>query len=484
MVASTSNKICTLHPHQSLAMARKERFVALIAGTGGGKTYFGAPWICNEISQHPGDIWLILAPTYKILTRATMPTFLLFVQGTSFEGDYKESRGTYELPDGGLIYCMSTDNWKGIEGGQYRAAWLDEAGQMQYMAWVAVQARLGLKQGRCLFTTTPYATNWLYTEVLQKAEEGDRDFWAIQYRSIDNPYYPVEEYDRAKRSLPKHMFEMRYEGAFTRTAGLVYPELPTTISDKSPPKECNDTTAISAGNGWERYGGIDWGFSDPCVILVGAVDPLGTLHLFYEHYEARQTLESHFRILQRNNLVDDVTYFADPSGAQQIADMRKLGLAVHKGVNSIESGIATVTSRIKNQRVIIYHSQCPQTIQEAKVYRYPNEEDTISLSRLHNEIPIDDNNHAMDAFRYLIRGVDGNLLKEGDFERNTFNPQQTYEEEQALGEKLAAQKHPDALTTVGAAVSEKYLDKRQNLEEQEDYLSSNNEDLWSSHGSF
>ena len=394
-VSGNKRKV-TLHPFQTKAFTRKERFVALIAGTGGGKTFLGGPWLCNEISKYPGEIWLILAPTYKILSRATMPTFMAFVQGTKFEGVYKESKGIYELPDGGLIYCMSTDNWKGIEGGQYRAAWLDEAGQMQRMAWIAVQARLGLKQGRCLFTTTPYATNWLFTDVVVRWREGDPDYFVIQFRSIDNPYYPVEEYERASRSMDSRLFKMRYDGVFERMAGLVFPEFSNIISDENP------TQIIQTE--WPKFGGLDWGFNDPFVAMVGALDSDHTFHLFYERYQSRCTIPTHAEMLRRSGMHHVELYFGDPSGAQQIADMGGEGFAVHPGNNDIQTGIEALTARILLNRLVVYRSSCPNLIRESELYRYPVEED---MTNVHTEKPIDANNHALDALRYLIRGIDG-----------------------------------------------------------------------------
>lgn len=402
-------KKITLHKYQSMAFESKARFVCLSAGTGGGKTFMGPPWLCNEISKHPGDTWLILAPTYKILSRATMPTWIEFVRGTQYEGEYIEGRNVYNLPDGGTIFCMSTDNWKGIEGGQYQGAWLDEAGQMSHMAWIAVQARLGLKQGRCLFTTTPYANNWLNSEVVIRAKSGDPDYFVVQYASIGNPYYPKEEYERARRTLPPHLFEMRYNGNFTRIEGMVYPEFDECLVDDDPSALLEKARQLD----WEIVGGIDWGFSDPFVALVGVLDPTtDTLYIVFERYVPRQTLQSHATVLLARGFGEDTVFFADPAGAQHIADMTAYGLALHPANNDIDLGIIAVTERIKTQRLRVCSRICHHTIDEASKYRYPNEEDTSALSTLHNEKPIDDNNHAMDAIRYLIRGLDGDSISD------------------------------------------------------------------------
>jgi len=446
---SNNRKEVFLHPHQAKAFRAQARFVALVAGTGGGKTFFGGPWICNEIAKYPNDQWLILAPTYKILSRATMPTFLEFVRGTEYEGKYLEHKGQYHLPDGGIIYCLSTDNWKGIEGGQFRAAWLDEAGQMTRMAWIAVQARLGLKQGRCLFTTTPYPSadaDWLLIDVVDYAKAGDPDYFATQFRSIDNPHYPPEEYERAKRAMSDALFQMRYGGQFTKLSGLVYPDLDQTFTDAPVPRPALDGT-------WERWGGLDWGFRDPFVALVAALDPQGTLHLFHEHYQPRWTIDEHIRYLMRprqddepntpdeaaeyGGPFDNVTYFGDPSGAQQIADCNATGMAVVPANNDILAGISAVTARINARQLVIYKKYCPNLAKEANVYRYPCQEEIGASARVTGEKPLDKDNHAMDALRYMIRGVDGDTISEGPiYGAREQEPQLTPEEQSQLVDKF------------------------------------------------
>jgi hypothetical protein len=44
----------------------------------------------------------------------------------------------------------------------------------------------------------------------------------INFRSIDNPAFPKEEYHRVKESMPPWRFSMLYDGLFSRPAGLIY----------------------------------------------------------------------------------------------------------------------------------------------------------------------------------------------------------------------------------------------------------------------
>ncbi|MQY69791.1 MAG: terminase, partial [Firmicutes bacterium] len=215
----------TLHRYQLKAMLSPARFIGLIAGTGGGKTFFGPIWLLKQVRDYPQDSFFVIAPTFPLFNRTTMPEFRKrFDYDPDLKGEYKEQKKEYRLGTGGIIYFGSADRPDSLEGGQVRAVWCDEAGQIKLASWQAIQRRLGVKMGRCLLTTTPYSLNWLKTDFYDPWKAGDSDYDVIQFSSIDSPYYPRKEYERAKRTLDRRIFEMRYMGLFRKMAGLVYAE--------------------------------------------------------------------------------------------------------------------------------------------------------------------------------------------------------------------------------------------------------------------
>ena len=237
-------KVFRPHSGQARILQSDARFLAAIAGTGGGKTSLGPVWLMTQIAKHPNSLWMCLAPTYKILARATVPTLVRSFRGTPFEGNYVEGR--YDLPCGGVIYCLSSEREEGLEGGQIQGAWLDEAGQMTYRAWIAVQGRLGQLLGRALLTTTPYKINWLKKEFLDRFTRGDKDYFVASWSSIENPSYPREEYERAARTLPSDLFHMRYDAIFTHLEGQIFSEF--TIERNVRPCFYNPNKAILVGS--------------------------------------------------------------------------------------------------------------------------------------------------------------------------------------------------------------------------------------------
>lgn len=318
-----------------------------------------------------------------MLVRATVPMLIEAFRGTLAEGEYKQSKNQYLLPDGGVIWIGSADRPETLEGGQIRAAWLDEAGQMKYQAWVVIQARLGLKMGRVLLTTTPYAMNWLYTEFYKRYMENDKDYEVVQFYSIDNPLYPKEEYERARATLDPNLFEMRYQGHFRKMEGLCYPDFNAEcIADDFP-----------IPSDWQKAGGMDFGFNNPMVVLYGALGNDDNFYIYKEIYVKGSLLSDMAERMEKR-----VPTYPDPSGKQEIEELSALGVNTEKANNDVNMGIERVNARVKTRRLKVFRS-CKNLIDEFETYHWMKDKDK----------PAKENDHCLDALRYMIMGIDADL---------------------------------------------------------------------------
>jgi hypothetical protein len=101
-----------------------------------------------------------------------------------------------------------------------------------------------------------------------------------------------------------------------------------------------------------------------------------------------------------------VVWYCDPSGATERAALRAGDLKVIKGDNDVKAGIMAVSSRVKTGRLWVSRVNCPTLIAEAKLYRYPS----AAEKAIHGENPIDENNHALGALRYLVSRLDSRFI--------------------------------------------------------------------------
>ena len=373
-----------LHEHQWQAFKSQAKFVALISGTGGGKSFMGPIWMYGQISEAPAESFLIVAPTYKMLFRTCVPALEKAFKGTHYEGALKETKGQYLLPTGGIIYLGSADNPDSLEGLHVKAAWIDEASLCDRMVWVIVQARVGIKDGRILLTTTPRGFNWLYNDFYKYYIAGDKDYAVIQFRSIDNPHYPKTEFERMKKTLDPRMFKMRYEGEFAKMSGLVYPDFDQANLIDEVPKNFQEVIC-----------GVDWGFNAPCALVVLGIDGQGNYSVIDEYIERGKLIDT---IARQAKIMRDKygiqMFYCDPSRPEFIATFNCVGLLATAGNNSIISGIEEVSMCMRTKRLKVAR-HCKHIIDELETYAYP--EDGLK------DLPVKTNDHALDALRYALR---------------------------------------------------------------------------------
>lgn len=382
-----------LHPGQARAWKSDRRYVAVVAGTGGGKTWFGPIWLYREITAHPGEDFLVVAPTYGLLQRVTFPEFMRFM-GHMMPGvlsQYRSMERTLYLPTGSRVFFGSADRPVTLEGVHVRAAWLDEAGQMKRLAWEVATRRVGHKLGRILLTTTPYNLGWLKTEVFDLWTAGDQDYDVIQFPSVENPTYPRGEYERARKTLPDWKFQMFYNGRFTRPLGLVYQDFDASVNLVEPFEIPSD---------WRVYAGVDWGWTNPTAHIYLAVDHDDHGYLFGEYYECeRHAEESGRKLMENTEGLDLEGVFCDPENPEAIDRYVNLGLPADKAENAIIPGITEVITLFKSKQLSVFRG-LTNLLDEMEGYMWQTGTGGEELK----DRPVDEHNHACDAMRYAVMG--------------------------------------------------------------------------------
>ena len=388
----------TLHEWQVKAWHCRKRFLFFCAGVQSGKTTFGSVWIINESERMGAGDYLIIAPTYKILQQSTMQKFQELVPRGW--GTFNKAESVFRTKNGMTFFLRSGEHPESIEGITAKAIWADEASLMKADAWLMMQGRVSRTQGRILCTFTPIALNWIYKELekdkarVLRGDPSDIEF--IQFRSVDSPYFPKEEFERARRMLTPTQFQLRYEGIFGKAEGLIYSDFCkyNIVDDFAIPRD------------WTKAGGIDWGYNNPFVAREGALSPDDVLYIYKERYKNRCLLKEHAEYLN-----PEITYFADPSGKQEIEEMIALGFDVQSANNDVNLGIQKVNERIRpttdDKRSIrskVFRS-CVNVINEKSLYRYDKDK----------ERPVKEDDHCMDAERYLHMGLD-EWSERGDIE--------------------------------------------------------------------
>src|SRR3990167_6886188 len=158
------------HPGQQRVMESKARFPVVLAGTQSGKTALEPDWLYREICERGEGDYIVGSAKFPLLGLKLLPEFQNVFCDLLRWGEYKDDRMGNKViqsnHDKSRIIFFSATNPEAIESATAKGAVLDEAGQKQFRqgTWEAVQRRLSINRGRCLFGTTLYQLGWLKTE--------------------------------------------------------------------------------------------------------------------------------------------------------------------------------------------------------------------------------------------------------------------------------------------------------------------------------
>ncbi len=338
-----------LHLGQHKAIYSPARFILLLAGLQSGKTVSGPIWLHDEINRRgPGD-YLVVAPSYPIMNKKVLPEFIRLFETFLNLGVYRWTDRIFQFHDKETkIFFGHGDDPDSLESATAKAAWLDECGQAKFKlySWEAIQGRLGIHQGRCFMSTTPYVLGWLKSEIYDRAKAGDPDYEVINFDSLMNPMFPREEYERAQRTLPGWRFRMRYQGQFERPAGMIY--------------DCFDDLCkcprFTISSEWKTYLGVDFGGVNTVAVFLAEHPVTKCLYAYKEYWKGGLTAKEHVAEMLRTECgIPSMIVGGSKSEDQWRKEFRSGGLPIREPeITEVEVGINRVYGEFKTGGLVIF----------------------------------------------------------------------------------------------------------------------------------
>lgn len=395
------------HEGQAEILNQKDaKFLLALGGVNSGKTSMGCLWMALEIIANKGKgDYLIVAPTWGVVLSSTFKQWEKVINGWApFAGEWHphQTNPRYQLESGATIYFRASDaNFNGLKP---KAILLDEGGDIKEEVFNKLKGRMATG-GRILISTTPYPKyDWLRFSIMDEADEGNPLYFYKCLPSILNPTTDLNHIEEERKKLPPWEFEMRYLGKFTRPPNQVYDfsNCYVDVPEGGFPK------ALA------YFAGVDFGGNDPTAVVAGFLDESDCLWVWWEYYatenqdiekflEDIKKFNEHFKLTTGRN----ITYFCDhrPEIINALKrnniDARKANKKRIGRTGSIEVGISLIQSRIRTGRLKIVKGETPNLKMEAGKYRYPMVDGVVV-----GNLPIDKDNHLMDALRYLVSGCD------------------------------------------------------------------------------
>lgn len=380
----------------------RARFKILIAGSRFGKSLAASYEAAYKMLQPNSRGWIV-APTYLLGEKEfryfwdifveSLPKLIKKLNSKKIAGasNYNIRSGKMKLilPWKSTVEVKSASNPYTLLGEELDWLILSEASQLRYDIWYRyLRARLITREGSLIIPTTPSGKNWLYKLFLMGYDPLFPAWESWQFLTSDNPYIPKSEIEDARLTMPEDIFLEQFCGKFLSNVGKVYPEFS---------RAAHVNKDFELGANWRYFRSFDFGYNNATAVLFCALTPDDVLIIFDEYYQRRRTLNEIIYSIQKQSsgyLFEIST--ADPSSARERAELAVAGIPTLKAPNEIRWGINAVRERLHSHRLII-HPRCKNLIHEFEYYRYPDSQ-ALTLS----ENPLKENDHALDALRYLV----------------------------------------------------------------------------------
>lgn len=380
-----------LTPAQKIIARDTHRFRVANCGRRFGKTMLSAEEIKGKAISSECRIAYI-APTYgqardiiwQVLIKE-LKEIAVKINESRLEIEVNNLKGTTSL--------IQLRGWESIEtlrGQKFHFIVIDEIAMMRnfWIQWQEVIIpTLTDTKGEVLFISTPKGFNHFYE--LYNLELENKDWKSFHFTTYDNPHIEDEEVDKLKAQMTEDRFAQEYLAEFKRTEGLVYKEFirELDITDKTP--ENIKTTIL----------GLDFGYTNPAAMLKIDIDRDNTFWITEEWYKTGQTNE---QIGEKALSYKPQSVYPDQAEPDRIEALKKMGLNCREVSKDVPAGIDRVRELFK-QRKIKIHNSCRNLIWELETYSYPDKKP----GQNEKEVPIKENDHALDALRYALYNYKG-----------------------------------------------------------------------------
>ena len=388
---------------------------------------------------NPGMRGLICRKTATSLGSTALVTFREFVAKEAldsgemkFYGGSQQEAASYRYGNGSTIVIGGMDKATRIMSSEYDAIYVQEATELVEDDWEALTTRL--RNGKVSFQQLMADCNpgppghWLN----QRCKRGACQMILCQHE--DNPRLwdgaewtgEGQAYIARLEALTGVRYQRLRRGIWAAAEGLVYETFDPAIHFHKPIGHPPDD--------WARYLSVDFGYRNPFTCQWWAEDHDGRLYLYKELYMTGRLVEDHAQTIlkhmrtQHGPEPEPVAIICDTDAEDRATLERKLGRSTVPAHKTVSEGIQAVAERLRIQpdgkpRLYICRDALIErdpVLDDARkpccaadeVLEYiwdPQQFQSHTNVRSGNtvrESPLKQNDHAMDAMRYMVAELD------------------------------------------------------------------------------
>ena len=268
--------------------------------------------------------------------------------------------------------------------------WIEEASEVEYNAYKEISKRLrGTFDGKKRITISfnpILKTHWIFTEFFKGWEDNQTELITndlIVKKTIykDNAFLTEDDIYLLENETDEYFYNVYTLGNWGILGAVIFKNWRT--------EDCSEIRKEA-----DNYkNGLDFGFAaDPATITRSHYDRKHkTIYILDELYQTGLTNDLLAKEIQ--NIVGYEYITCDSAEPKSIQELKNLGISAlpaKKGKDSILYGIQWL-----QQQTIVIDPSCQNTINEFQTYKWKEDGSGNAIP-----IPVDKNNHLIDALRY------------------------------------------------------------------------------------
>lgn len=365
------NKILTLN-----------KFVKGIqGGTSAGKTYGIIPILIDIAAKSNNDI-SIVAESIPHLKRGAMKDFkkIMIETGRWFDNRWNASDFKYTFANGSTIEFFSADVDAKLRGARRDYLYMNECNNMTFHSYTELASRT--KKGIYL-DWNPTNEFWFHEHI---QNDSDVDYLIINY--LDNEACPESALNFINKAKEKSLTS-DYWLNWYKVYGLgEIGSLQGSIFEFNQVDELpKDAEFISMG--------LDWGFTNDPTALIECYRYNGELYINELIYQTGLTNSDIITKMKELKVSDRLSIVADSAEPKSIEDLFRGGFRMIKPANKGKDSILNSIDTLKQFKLNVTKNST-NLIKELRSYVWVRDKEGKLLNQ-----PIDFNNHAIDALRYV-----------------------------------------------------------------------------------
>ena len=213
--------------------ARGYRFRTVCCGRRFGKTLCLAGELLDRGGTERAGDYGWIAPTYNVAERG-IEAFRQIAEGFVSVAGRTPTRVEFRGLHGPVrVWFLSADNPDNIRGYGFQGIVVDEAASIPPDVWhYVLRPTIGQTLGWAVLISTPKGRNWFFDMFTRGLEAGNESHKSFRFSSRESPYFPEQEWEDARRTLPQDVFRQEYEAEFLEDSAGVFHNIEACLVDQ------------------------------------------------------------------------------------------------------------------------------------------------------------------------------------------------------------------------------------------------------------